>query len=55
MFQNLVPISVYITVEVVKVIQAWFIWMDNEMLDVKTGIRCIARTWNLSDDLGMIV
>jgi len=53
MFQNLVPISVYITVEVVKVLQASLIWMDNELLDEKTGIRCIARTWNLSDDLGI--
>ncbi|KAI9295827.1 phospholipid-translocating P-type ATPase [Neoconidiobolus thromboides FSU 785] len=54
LFQNIVPISLYLTVEVVKSIQAYFIRSDIEMYDPKLDKLCEPRAWNLSDDLGQI-
>ncbi|PWN29959.1 phospholipid-translocating P-type ATPase [Jaminaea rosea] len=53
-FQNIVPISLYISIEVVRTIQAYFIFDDAEIYYEKTNRRTTARSWNLSDDLGQI-
>lgn len=53
-FQNIVPISLYISIEFVRTCQAAFIYFDSEMYYGKTGQRTLARSWNLSDDLGQI-
>jgi magnesium-transporting ATPase (P-type) len=47
-FQNLVPISLYVTVEIVKTIQAYFIHCDLEMYDKELDKPCSVRSWNLS-------
>ncbi|OBZ69329.1 Phospholipid-transporting ATPase DNF1 [Grifola frondosa] len=51
---NIVPISLYISIEVVRTCQALFIYFDKEMFYEKTGQATLARSWNLSDDLGQI-
>lgn len=51
-YQNIVPISLYISIEFVRSLQAYFIWADNDMLD--NNQPTLARSWNLSDDLGQI-
>ncbi|KAJ3362384.1 phospholipid transporting ATPase [Allomyces arbusculus] len=53
-FQNLVPISLYVSVEVVKTMQAYFIHCDEKMYDPGIDKSCSVRSWNLSDDLGQI-
>ncbi|KAL7423375.1 hypothetical protein Q5752_002678 [Cryptotrichosporon argae] len=55
-FQNIVPISLYISIEAVRTFQALFIHLDHSMKYVKNGVttRTVARSWNLSDDLGQI-
>lgn len=53
-FQNIVPISLYISIEFVRTVQALYIWGDDEIKYMLTGRRTIARSWNLSDDLGQI-
>ncbi|WWC88623.1 uncharacterized protein L201_003536 [Kwoniella dendrophila CBS 6074] len=53
-FQNIVPISLYITVEVVKTIQAYFIFQDVDMYYEPYDTPCVPKTWNISDDLGQI-
>jgi phospholipid-translocating ATPase len=55
-FQNIVPISLYISIEFVRTAQALFIYWDHATKYVKNGIttRTKARSWNLSDDLGQI-
>ena len=53
-FQNIVPISLYISIEVVRTCQALFIYFDREMYYEKTDQPTLARSWNLSDDLGQI-
>ncbi|KIX09872.1 uncharacterized protein Z518_00953 [Rhinocladiella mackenziei CBS 650.93] len=54
LFQNLVPISLYITLEIVRSIQAFFIWSDVHMYYERLDYPCTPKTWNISDDLGQI-
>ncbi|KDQ61077.1 hypothetical protein JAAARDRAFT_124991 [Jaapia argillacea MUCL 33604] len=53
-FQNIVPISLYISIEAVRTCQAVFIYFDKEIWYEKTDQATLARSWNLSDDLGQI-
>ncbi|KAF9481771.1 phospholipid-translocating P-type ATPase [Pholiota conissans] len=53
-FQNIVPISLYISIEIVKTIQAYFISQDIEMYYKPFDTPCVPKTWNISDDLGQI-
>lgn len=53
-FQNIVPISLYISIEIVKTIQAFFIFQDIEMYYAPLDYPCMPKTWNISDDLGQI-
>ncbi|KAG0201354.1 hypothetical protein BGX28_005804 [Mortierella sp. GBA30] len=53
-FQNIIPISLYISIEFVKTFQAYFIWQDSDMYDVDLDEFCTPKTWNLTDDLGQI-
>lgn len=54
LYQNIVPISLYISVEIVKTVAAIFIWLDLDMYHAPTDAPCIPKTWNISDDLGQI-
>lgn len=54
LFQNLVPISLYITMDIVRSIQSYFIFSDREMYDEKLDCPCSPKSWNISDDLGQI-
>ncbi|KAF1799748.1 hypothetical protein V8B55DRAFT_1451201 [Mucor lusitanicus] len=54
LYQNIVPISLYISVEIVKTLAAYFIFADLDMYHAETDTPCIAKTWNISDDLGQI-
>ncbi|KAF9169293.1 hypothetical protein BGX21_001159 [Mortierella sp. AD011] len=53
-FQNIIPISLYISIEFVKTFQAFFIWQDSDMYDIELDEFCTPKTWNLTDDLGQI-
>lgn len=53
-FQDIIPISLYISVEFVRTCQAAFIYSDYQITYEKTGQATLARSWNLSDDLGQI-
>ncbi|KAK3808047.1 MAG: hypothetical protein JOS17DRAFT_692052, partial [Linnemannia elongata] len=53
-FQNIIPISLYISIEFVKTFQAYFIWQDSDMYDIELDQFCTPKTWNLTDDLGQI-
>ncbi|KAI7865538.1 hypothetical protein BDF14DRAFT_1883484 [Spinellus fusiger] len=54
LYQNIVPISLYISVEIVKTCAAYFIYSDIDMYHPETDTPCIPKTWNISDDLGQI-
>ncbi|KAL3900317.1 MAG: hypothetical protein SGCHY_001422 [Lobulomycetales sp.] len=53
-FQNIIPIAIYISVDVCKMVQSYFIYLDADMTDPDTQQRSVARSWNLCDDLGQI-
>lgn len=54
LFQNLVPISLYISLEIIKLAQAFFIYSDTAMYYEKLDYPCTPKSWNISDDLGQI-
>ena len=54
LFQNLVPISLYISLEIVRTAQAFFIYSDTYMYYDKIDYPCTPKSWNISDDLGQI-
>ncbi|KAF7352855.1 Phospholipid-transporting ATPase [Mycena venus] len=53
-FQLIVPISLYISMEIVRSFQAAFIFFDKDIWYAKTDQPTLAKSWNLSDDLGQI-
>ncbi|KAJ7581685.1 hypothetical protein C8J56DRAFT_895271 [Mycena floridula] len=53
-FQNIVPIALYISIEIVKTVQAYFIFQDIDMYYEPYNTPCVPKTWNISDDLGQI-
>lgn len=59
-FQNVIPISLYVSIEFVRTAQAAFIYFDPDMYYVKPGQKeedgkpTLARSWNLADDLGQV-
>ncbi|KAG0233600.1 hypothetical protein BGW42_007349 [Actinomortierella wolfii] len=54
LYQNIVPISLYISIEIVKTAQAYFIHKDIDMYDERLNQPCVPKTWNISDDLGQV-
>ncbi|OUM56786.1 hypothetical protein PIROE2DRAFT_49242, partial [Piromyces sp. E2] len=54
LYQNIIPIALYVSVEVSKTLQAYFIYSDEEIFDEELNKPTLARSWNLSDDLGQI-
>uniref|UniRef100_A0A452I5L0 Phospholipid-transporting ATPase n=1 Tax=Gopherus agassizii TaxID=38772 RepID=A0A452I5L0_9SAUR len=54
LFNNLIPISLLVTLEVVKFIQAYFINWDIDMHYEPTDTASMARTSNLNEELGQV-
>ncbi|GMM31804.1 aminophospholipid-translocating P4-type ATPase [Martiniozyma asiatica (nom. inval.)] len=54
LYQSLVPISLYISIEIVKTAQAYFIYSDVQMYYEKLDYPCVPKSWNISDDVGQI-
>ncbi|XP_020226663.1 phospholipid-transporting ATPase 1 isoform X2 [Cajanus cajan] len=53
-FQVMIPISLYISMELVRVGQAYFMIRDNRMYDEETKSRFQCRALNINEDLGQI-
>ncbi|XAR49922.1 Phospholipid-translocating ATPase [Bertholletia excelsa] len=54
LYGYLIPISLYVSIEVVKVLQAMFINQDIDMYDEESGTPAQARTSNLNEELGQV-
>lgn len=50
----LIPISLYVSMELVKLVQAWYINQDVEMYDEVNDVPAQARTSNLNEELGQV-
>lgn len=54
LYQSLVPISLYISIEIIKTAQAFFIYSDRGMYYERLDYPCTPKSWSISDDLGQI-
>jgi phospholipid-transporting ATPase len=54
LYNNLIPISLLVTLEIVKFFQAKFINKDLDMYHEDTKTYALARTSNLNEELGQI-
>ena len=53
-FSALIPISLYVSMEIVRVFQVYFIVNDKDIYDKESGIRTEVRTSNLNEELGVV-
>ncbi|WOG89612.1 hypothetical protein DCAR_0208850 [Daucus carota subsp. sativus] len=54
LYGYLIPISLYVSIEIVKVLQASFINQDMHMYHEETETPALARTSNLNEELGQV-
>lgn len=50
----MIPISLYVSIEIVKVCQVYFINQDTELYDEETDSQLQCRALNITEDLGQI-
>lgn len=54
LYNNLIPLSLQVTLEIVRFVQAIFIQWDVEIYDKKTDTPTVAKTSNLNEELGQV-
>jgi phospholipid-translocating ATPase len=54
LFNTLIPISLYVTMEIVKLLQALYISWDRDMYHTETDTPAQAQTCTINEDLGQI-
>ncbi|KAI8035336.1 phospholipid-transporting ATPase IF isoform X2 [Drosophila gunungcola] len=54
LFNYLIPISLYVTIELQRVIGSWFMEWDLELYEKETDQPCVVNTSNLNEELGQI-
>ncbi|ORX58448.1 phospholipid-translocating P-type ATPase [Piromyces finnis] len=54
LLQTIIPISLYVTIEIIKMIHTYWISGDVDMYYEPRDESCIVKTWTISDDLGQI-
>ncbi|VFQ82126.1 unnamed protein product [Cuscuta campestris] len=53
-YQVMIPISLYISMELVRIGQAYFMIQDSQMLDEASNSRFQCRALNINEDLGQV-
>lgn len=54
LFNNFIPISLYVTIELVNLGQAYLISVDKHLYDEALDMPCVVRSSNLSQELGLV-
>ena len=54
MFQVMIPLSLYVTLEMAKLLQVYHIHNDVEMYDPETNKRIECRALNITEELGQV-
>ncbi|KAH8387960.1 hypothetical protein KR093_010578 [Drosophila rubida] len=54
LFNYLIPISLYVTIELQRVIGSSFMEWDHELYETETDQQCVVNTSNLNEELGQI-
>lgn len=52
--QVLIPVSLYVSIELVKLGQVWFLHNDLDLYDEETDLAIQCRALNITEDLGQI-
>ncbi|MEQ2205418.1 putative phospholipid-transporting ATPase VA, partial [Xenoophorus captivus] len=53
-FQVLIPISLFVSIEIVKICQVYFIHQDMDLYDEETDSQLQCRALNITEDLGQM-
>lgn len=54
LFNYLIPISLYVTIEMHKFLGSWFLEWDLDLYDVNMNQQCLVNTSNLNEELGQV-
>ncbi|KAF2736021.1 phospholipid-translocating P-type ATPase [Polyplosphaeria fusca] len=54
MFNTMIPLSLYVSLEIVKLAQMWFLFGDIDMYDPASNTPCEPRTSTINEELGQI-
>lgn len=54
MFNTMIPLSLYVSLEIVKLAQMWFLHGDIDMYDAVSDTPCEPRTSTINEELGQI-
>lgn len=54
LFNYIIPVSMYVTVEMQKFLGSYFIMWDDEMFDEALGERAVVNTSDLNEELGQV-
>lgn len=54
LFNYIIPVSMYVTVEMQKFLGSYFLMWDDEMLDEELGERAVVNTSDLNEELGQV-
>lgn len=54
MYNTLIPLSLYVTMEIIKVMQLCFLQYDLDMYHVETNTPCDAKTATILEELGQV-
>jgi len=54
LFNTMIPISLYVTLEVIKMFQGYFVSHDLEMIDIKRNIGTKVQCVSIMEELGQI-
>jgi phospholipid-translocating ATPase len=54
MFNTMIPLSLYVSLEIVKLAQMWFLFGDIDMYDEASNTPCEPRTSTINEELGQI-
>lgn len=54
LFNYLIPISLYVTIEMHKFLGSLFLEWDLDLYDVTMNQRCLVNTSNLNEELGQV-
>lgn len=54
LFNYLIPISLYVTIELHKFVGGLFLEWDYDLYDVDTNQQCLVNTSNLNEELGQV-
>lgn len=54
LFNYLIPISLYVTIELHKFIGSFFMEWDLDLYDAETNQQCVVNTSDLNEELGQV-